>query len=258
MDRLERNISTEGGLSTFAARLQALPLQARYTPDDLLRPEWLLRRDGSFDMYYAPHNEVVNTSATIVMIGITPGWQQMELAFRACRQALAQGATLAEAAREAKRAARFAGAMRQHLIGMLEALALHRVVGVASAAELFADGCDALHTTSALRYPVFYRGRNYGGHSPALASVPFLHAFARQSLTQELGAFGRGSAPLVIPLGRAVEAALRPLADEGVLDASRCLWGFPHPSGANGHRHAQFAAAQTAMRETVLRFAAQR
>jgi hypothetical protein len=39
---------------------------------------------------------------------------------------------------------------------------------------------------------------------------------------------------LLLPLGRAAEGCLRLLVDSGQLDQSRCLFGFPHPSGANG------------------------
>ncbi|MFM1653563.1 hypothetical protein ACI7RC_15830 [Brevibacillus sp. B_LB10_24] len=34
----------------------------------------------------------------------------------------------------------------------------------------------------------------------------------------------------------------------------QCLWGFPHPSGANGHRHQQFASNYPLMKNIVHRF----
>lgn len=42
-------------------------------------------------------------------------------------------------------------------------------------------------------------------------------------------------------MGQTVSDLLENLVDQGVLTASRCLLGFPHPSGANGHRKRQFA-----------------
>lgn len=45
---------------------------------------------------------------------------------------------------------------------------------------------------------------------------------------------------LIIPLGKAVESCVQMLVSSGQLDVERCLLGFPHPSGGNGHRLRQF------------------
>ena len=46
---------------------------------------------------------------------------------------------------------------------------------------------------------------------------------------------------LVIPLGDASSKAVEHLVGYGKVDKRRCLFGFPHPSGANAHRVKQFA-----------------
>ena len=56
---------------------------------------------------------------------------------------------------------------------------------------------------------------------------------------------------LIVPLGNAVSAALEYLADRGDVSAERCLFGFPHPSGANGGRVRDFTARQQELREKV-------
>lgn len=45
---------------------------------------------------------------------------------------------------------------------------------------------------------------------------------------------------LIIPLGKAVEEVLEFMIGEGIIKKEHCLLGFPHPSGANGHRKKQF------------------
>ena len=45
---------------------------------------------------------------------------------------------------------------------------------------------------------------------------------------------------LIIPLGKAVEEVLEFMISENLLRREQCLFGFPHPSGANGHRRKQF------------------
>ena len=42
-----------------------------------------------------------------------------------------------------------------------------------------------------------------------------------------------------IPLGKAVEEILECMVQENILKSEQCLFGFPHPSGANGHRKKQ-------------------
>ena len=46
--------------------------------------------------------------------------------------------------------------------------------------------------------------------------------------------------PLIVPLGKAVEEVLEIMIGEGLIKREQCLLGFPHPSGANGHRKKQF------------------
>ena len=41
---------------------------------------------------------------------------------------------------------------------------------------------------------------------------------------------------LVIPLGVQVAAGIAHLGEAGLISPARCLVGFPHPSGQNGHR----------------------
>lgn len=42
-----------------------------------------------------------------------------------------------------------------------------------------------------------------------------------------------------IPLGKSVEEVLECMVQENILRREQCLFVFPHPSGANGHRKKQ-------------------
>ena len=63
-----------------------------FAPAQLLTAEFLLDTEGALRVYYAPF-DVVNVSARVCIVGITPGWQQMEIAFRVSRRELLRGAT---------------------------------------------------------------------------------------------------------------------------------------------------------------------
>lgn len=221
----------------FAPSIRALPGRQRLTKDDLLTDEFRLHQEERLAVYYAPF-DYVNEGAKVAVVGITPGWTQMEKAYRSARRDLLDGLGPVEVCRRAKQGASFAGSMRTNLISMLDALGLRAYLGIESAASLFSEHHPLLHTTSAVRYPVFVKGRNYTGHSPKLLKTDTLRWYVNNVLARELQ---RVTHALVVPLGRAVSAMLDHLAETGQLDRDRCLLGFPHPSGANGHRAREFA-----------------
>ena len=141
--------------------------------------------------------------------------------------------------------------MRTNLVTMLDALGLHRHLSLRSCEQLFQDAHPILHTTSALRYPVFKAGMNYSGSAPTPTQSPILLAMVDQLLGPELD---RVTDALVIPLGKGATECLRWLSGRGRLAPERWLDGLPHPSGANGHRVRQFAEHRAALRSQVRRW----
>ena len=193
-----------------------------------------MREDDDLAVYYAPVNWC-NPEARLALIGVTPGFTQMELAFRIARRELLAGADPETACRHAKAAAAFGGPLRQNLVQMLDELGLRAALGYSGAA-LFGEARHLVHATSAVCYPAFVGGENYTGSRPRLVRSPFLMNYARKHLAPELSSLPDA---VYLPLGRAVEEVLRALELEGHLPRGRVLYGFPHPSGANGHRQHQ-------------------
>lgn len=229
----------DGLYARFAPVICGLPDRPSYTRAELQIPSLELFSDGVVSCYYAPFDHM-NTAARVVLIGITPGFTQMELAVRTARQHLRRGAPMEDTTREVKATASFAGTMRQNLIQMLDGLGLACALDIPSTSSLFGTHRHLLHSTSALRYPVFDRGgENYRGSAPTPSRHPLLQAMLDRILQSELR---RVRQALVIPLGSCVSTILQELIAAGELSAAQCLMGFPHPSGANGHRHLQYAA----------------
>ncbi|MWC29426.1 hypothetical protein GON22_15135 [Paenibacillus sp. MMS18-CY102] len=238
--------------SGYKPLIAELPVGRALTKEDLLAQAFRVEQSGKLEMYYAPHNEHVNPEATVLIIGITPGWTQMRIAYETARQAMAEGAPDEEIFRRTKEAARFAGPMRTNLIAMLNELGLQHYMQIDDCAALFKERQELLHSISLLKYPVFFEGSNYTGTRPPLLANAFLKERALFFMLEELRSL-TGPA-LMIPLGKTVEGVLRLLAEEGELDGDACLWGFPHPSGANGHRHRQLAEGRDAMRDILERW----
>jgi uracil-DNA glycosylase len=217
-----------------------IPLSLQDLPAELE-----LFSDGRISIYYAPVG-FVNPRAKVAIVGLTPGWQQARFAYQAAIDAIRNGTSPVEAHRMRKPWVAFAGSMRRNLIRMLDELRLHEHLDIRSTADLF--GTSALHATSALRFPVFCRGRNYSGSSPKPTKHPELLEMIDRILAPELATVSRA---LIIPLGLAVSECLSRLCNHGQLQEARCLFGFPHPSGANGHRTRQFEAAKRELRKTL-------
>jgi hypothetical protein len=211
-------------------------------------PDWTLYQDRTRQIVYAPF-DWTNEEARVALIGITPGRHQSWVASLEAAAALRGGASPDEALRRAKSVGSFSGPMRRNLVAMLDGIGLAGALGITSCDDLFGSAQhQALHT-SALAFPVFVNGRNYTGANIARDSV-FL-ALIRQVLAAQLR---QAHEALVVPLGNAAEDAVGVLIAEGVVDPARCLLGFPHPSGANGHRTKQFDKRRVELATTVTRW----
>jgi len=216
--------------------IRSLPSLPEYEPAHLCTPRFRLFADARLEMFYAPF-DYVNRAAKIAIVGITPGFQQMRIAFRTARAVLVAGGTPVDACSQAKARASFAGTMRLNLISMLADIGLLNALAVSSPETLFDSFGHLLHTTSAIRYPVFVGGANYTGYTPRPLDHPMLRDMIFDVLGPELVEVPDA---LIIPLGKAVNDCLHALIQSGLLNRERCLLGFPHPSGGNGHRKRQF------------------
>ena len=86
-------------------------------PGESLIGEVHLYSDQRLSIYYAPFDHV-NKRVRLVLVGVTSGLRQMELAYRAARHGLLIGDEREAVLASVKRAASFAGAMRSNLIVM--------------------------------------------------------------------------------------------------------------------------------------------
>ncbi len=237
--------------SDMVPLLRALP-DGDLGPGQLLTEDFLLEEESRLQMYWIPF-ERLNQAARIAIVGLTPGWHQMQQAFTAARDAFQDGITDDRQILERiDRQAGFAGSMRTNMVKMLDEIGLPAALNVSSSAELFEERDDLIHGTSAIRYPVFVAGKNYGGGNPRVDRSAVLTRYVRERLGPELAATPDGP---VLPLGNAVEGCLRILLAENQVDETRCLFGFPHPSGANGHRVTHFRRNKTVLRAEIDRWA---
>ncbi len=183
----------------------------------------------------------------IWILGITPGWNQMKIAYKSAAIALRDGMSNHEAALIKKPKVAFAGSMRKNLISMLDELNLNNHFEIPSSSKLFES--EFLRTGSILKYSVFKNNKNYTGHAPN----PTKHSALKEMLDVVLGGeLDATERCLIVPLGKAVEEALNYCVSIDKLDPGSVLYGFPHPSGANGHRVKQFHENKQKLESVIL------
>ena len=220
-----------------------LSLPADPSPLDVAREAFLLAREGRLAVFYAPLH-AITPNARVVIVGLTPGRSQMVAAFQEARRLLRDGWHPPHLFQEIRRRMAFKGSMRTNLVHMLDRIGVANRLGLGTSANLFGNASHHLHSTSALRYPVFVDGRNYSG-SPKIWQSPLLTRIVTANLPFELE---QAPDAFIVPLGKAVEDAL---ALVGFRDSPRTLTGFPHPSGANGHRVKQFRSERQRLQRAV-------
>ena len=220
----------------YRTALLALPVlqpDEHYSRNQLISDAFRIFRANGLDVFYAPFHY---SNPRAKLVGLTPGFTQMANAFRAAKEAQRAGLSGTELFAHINRAASFSGPIRQNLVQMLDQIGLHTRLGIRTCSDLFAGAHAMVHFTSAVSAPIFKAEQNYNG-SPGLLKVPQLREWVMNNLAFELREL---SDAIIISLGAHAGSAIDLLVAEGAVDPRRCLRGFPHPSGANGHRKRLF------------------
>ncbi|MFD1851684.1 hypothetical protein ACFSC5_16960 [Oceanobacillus bengalensis] len=173
----------------------------------------------------------------------------MKMAFQQFVKGLANLDNIEKILQDVKKAASFSGTIRSNLIHMLDECGVHEAIHVKSSSSLFEEHRQLLHTTSIIKYPVFYQGKNYTGHHPIISHSSLLTTYAYHIFPQEFSQIEQPA--LIIPLGKTVEHVFDKLNREGKLPEHFYLYGFPHPSGANGHRKKQLLLQKESLLSTI-------
>lgn len=233
---------------TFEPQIRALTGHGHIQLADVQRKAFELERQDELGIYYAPVDWLWPT-ARIAVVGITPSAGTMVRAYQVAATTLATGRGARAALQAVKRDAPFSG-FRTRLVARLDVLGVARHLGLHTCASLFEPShARLMHATSAVRYPAFYRGENYSGSSPNLLSPrTILRPYVFEVLAPELA---RIPDALVVPLGDRVDAAIAALAEADLIDPSRCLVGFPHPSGRNVSGDAKWETKRNQLKRKV-------
>ena len=192
----------------------------------IINNKFLINAENNIKIYYAPF-DYVNTKAKLMIVGITPGFQQMLQSF----EVINEGKSL----KEVKDLSSFKGSMRATLVKYLDELKVNKTLKIKSCESLFNKDNKYLHTTSLVKYPVFDKGKNYAGAN--ILKKKILLDLIEKNFLQELKTLKKC---IIIPLGNTVSSTIEYLNKKYDLKLRCFLKGFPHPSGANARKNIQF------------------
>ena len=146
-------------------------------------------------------------------------------------------------------ASSFAGTVRKNLVKWFNEIGLNSRLEIRSCAALFGNSSGLVHSTSTVSAAIFKDGKNYTGYNPSLLTLPKFQTFIAENFAKELALLPDA---VVVPLGKIAGEIVQFLHDELLVSLDRCLVGFPHPSGANGHGVRFFNEGRDKWREQVL------
>lgn len=204
------------------------------------KPEFELGRDGKYSLHYVPF-EYVNKAAKLVIVGITPGPNQIQLAYAGAQRAIQAGLSDEEVMIASKKQGAFGSdTMRPNLLKMLRHFGFDSILGVNDISSLWGSNAHLLHSTSVVPHAAFVQMRAKG----AIKDAPFAGDFdevLRCSLLRTcyeerfLPALRSINADaLYVGLGRCPEQALATAVERGYLRKEQVLGAFSHPSTSGG------------------------
>jgi hypothetical protein len=195
--------------------------------------ECILAEDDRFILRYIPF-EHVNEAAQLVIVGITPGPNQMKLAYGEAQRLLRAGRPQADILQQVKKIAAFGGnTMRPNLLRMLRHFRFRDLLGIDREEDLWGARADLLHCTSVVPHAAFCRdGKPFTG---SFAEVQASSAL-RTSFEQDFVASLRKLRPdaLFVALGPTPMDALKWCAANGFLRAQHIVGAFAHPATTAG------------------------
>jgi len=210
-------------MSKYLKKIKSLK---KISKSNIVSGKFLIAKKDNIKIYYAPF-DYINPKAKIMIVGITPGLQQMLQSF----EVINQGKSL----KEVKDLSSFKGSMRTTLIKYLDELEVNKKLKIKSCESLFNKDSKYLHTTSLVKYPVFDKGKNYSGVN--ILKKKILMEFIEKNFLKELKTLKKA---IIIPLGNTVSSTIEYLNNKYDLKLACFLEGFPHPSGANARKNIQF------------------
>jgi hypothetical protein len=228
LSSLEVKISTPSEFERFRPIIESLPLGSK-TSERLRVGDTARHR-----LYYVPF-EHANLEAKLVVVGITPGPNQLELAIQAVQRSRTLSAASVQL--EVKKQASFGSAtMRPNLLKMLAHFRVRERLGITTEADLWGPAWSMFQATSVVPHAAFQlkadgSEKMFNGKFAEVLGSPLLRKCFEENFLPLVRSMN-GSA-LWVGLGPTPRSALEWCVEKGLLRKGQ-IAAFAHPSTSAG------------------------
>lgn len=206
-------------------------------------PGTLLAKEPPYEVFYIPC-EYVNRRARLVIVGITPGVNQLEMAYAETQRLLSLGMSTAEVLVAVKRFAAFGGkAMRPNLLRMLRHFNFARILGIRHEADLWDGAATLLHSTSVVPHAAFKKGKMFSGSFDEIIKVDALRDRFESDFVASLSALPTDA--FYVALGKTPYDALRHCVRLELIKEKQLLGALAHPSRSGGSQVSVYLREKT-------------
>ncbi|AFL52461.1 hypothetical protein ABIE78_001657 [Sinorhizobium fredii] len=194
--------------------------------------ETLMAATGSDEIFYVPF-EWTNPAAKLVVVGITPGPNQMELAYRTASSKIKVGLDDEGILKAAKIHGAFGSpTMRPNLVKMMNHFGFADLFGIDTVDDFWGKNADIFLGTSVVPHAAFRRGKPFAGSfEDIMKSLVFSKCFHSDFITslKDIPDTAR-----FVALGETPLSALAWCVRQGHLKDEQVLGAFAHPSTSGG------------------------
>ena len=207
------------------------------------QPNTCLTSEPPYAVFYIPF-EHVNRRARLVIVGITPGMNQLELAYAEAQRLLRLGASREDILDAVKTLAAFGGeAMRPNLLRMLRHFNFAKLLEIEDEAELWSSASALLHSTSVVPHAAFKNGKMFSGSFDEIVRADTLRRWFESDFVRSLSELNDKA--LYVALGKTPYDALKHCVELGVINDNQLLGALAHPSRTAGSQVAVYLGEKT-------------
>jgi hypothetical protein len=195
-----------------------------------------LGREGRYSLHYIPF-EHVNKVAKLVIVGITPGPNQLELAYETAQQRIRACNSESETLVEVKKHGAFGSkTMRPNLTKMLNHFGFDEILGIDDINSLWGNNAHLLHSTSVLPHAAFEvrKGKDspFAGDFNEVMGCDLFRECFLDCFVPSVNEIN--SEAKYIGLGRCPEQALVWCVEKGYLRKDQVIGALSHPATTGG------------------------
>lgn len=194
--------------------------------------ETMLTASGPDELYYVPF-EWTNPEAKLVVVGISPGPNQIELAYRTASSKIKVGLADEEILKAAKMHGAFGSpTMRPNLIKMMEHFGFAELFGIEKVEDFWGSEADSFLGTSVVPHAAFRRDKPFAGSFDDIMKTPIYAESFHNDFLPSLKDIPETAK--FVALGETPLAALAWCVRYGKLNKEQVMGAFAHPSTNGG------------------------